>query len=483
MAELAVPEEILPLLNRMGRRLVDQRRKHQTLGKYRDGGSPIPAAITKSRTTKSYRLLMPQSEAPWGDLVVGSTLDRLEMKGLRDEKQSDADEVWGMLQENQLDLESKIVHDACLTDGRAAALVWPEEGEDTPTITFDSMATMCVMYEPGSRRKRRAAMRHWIDDSQPYANIYTRDGIYKFKGPRYSSGFDGTQWTRFQPPGDEEWPVRNPYNVVPVVEFGINRRLRPGVFPFARGEYEHCIGLLDRINLLTFLGLVVAFYMGFPLRGVLGARILKDDAGDPIAPFDASAPGVFQFEDPEAQIAEFKAADRANLSIFPDLAQLAMITKTPRHYFPMEGGMANLAADAIRASEGALHAKVSNYQPSLGESWEETARVLGAMTGHEISQRATIDWVDHESRSLAERADAASKLKDVVPSIAIAEKVLDWMLDDWRRWQAENQTAPLAGVVKAVVDSKQQGAAAELAQAQASAASVGNGGNGAQSSS
>jgi hypothetical protein len=94
-------------------------------------------------------------------------------------------------------------------------------------------------------------------------------------------------------------------------------------------------GLLDRINLLTFLGLVVAFWMGFPLRGVIGDKILRDDDGKPLPPFKVAADEVFQFENPAAKLAEFKAADRGNLSIFDELAQLAYLTKTPAHYFPL----------------------------------------------------------------------------------------------------------------------------------------------------
>jgi hypothetical protein len=315
-----------------------------------------------------------------------------------------------------------------------------------------------------------AALRRWVDDDQiPNATLYRTDGIFKFSGPKHASGRAGTQWEpRVGPRDDGEWPLPNQFEVVPVVEVAINRRLKPGSFPYARGEYENCTGLIDRVNLLTFLGLVVAFYMGFPLRGTIGQKIIRkvltDDNGDPIidegtgkpkeeaiAPFDASASGFFQLENAQAQIAEYKAADRKNLSVFAELDQLSTITKTPRHYFPMEGGMSNLAADAIRASEGSLHAKVTGHKASLGEGWEEVLRLAGleAKEPYELSGRAELMWKDHESRSLAERADAASKLKDIFPWQVVAERALNATQEEIARWTAERGAESLTQLVTA----------------------------------
>jgi hypothetical protein len=60
-----------------------------------------------------------------------------------------------------------------------------------------------------------------------------------------------------------------------------------------------------------------------------------------------------------------------------------------------------------------------------------------------------MEWKDHESRSLAERADAASKLKDVLPQIGIAELALDVPMDTWRRWQTEAATNAIGQIMAA----------------------------------
>jgi hypothetical protein len=432
---------------------LDRRAKHHCkLDLYYEGESPIPDAIVRAKVTKAYRNLMPVSAAPWGSLVVDSSQDRLEVSGVSSEDSATDKLVWGRWQDNQMDAESQIGQNATLIDGRCFALVWRGPGDDIPKVTLDNSATMTVMYAEGSRRDRVAAVRRWRDeDDRVCVNLYTPDYLFKFiesKTSQQGSGrvhAGGVWWERRE--DDEVWPLENPWGVVPVVEIAINRRLKPGCFPPARGDFAHCLGLIDRINLLTFLGLVVAFWMGFPLRGVIGEKILRDDDNNIVPPFDAHASGIAQLEDPAAKIFEYQAADRKNLSVLAELDQLSSITKTPRHYFPLDNGMSNLSADAIRASEGGLHAKVTKYKHHLGEGWEEVLRLLGFMSdeGLILSPRAELGWINHESRSLAEAADAATKWASVgIPVPLIAEKCLNFSQEEVAKLEAQMLNDPFS---------------------------------------
>lgn len=451
---------------------LDKRAKaHKVQDAYYSGNCPLPKAIEHARVTKAYRMLMPLAEAPWGSLVVDSVTDRLEVAGIRspDGQAAVDDAVWGVWQDNQMDAESKLAHSAALISGRAFALIQPVVGK-SPEISLDSSEQMIVQYREGSRRHRVAALRRWAgDDDVVNATLYRPDGVFKFRKAKSDEQARGGG--RFKINGDwwgprgeniDDWTVENPLGVVPVIELAVNRRLKPGSFGYARGEYEHCTGLVDRINLLTFLGLVVAFWQGFPLRGVTGQKIqwefLTDDDGNKLLdaagdqrkrarpPFDATADTMFMLEDEKAKLAEFAAADRKNLSVLEELDQLATITKTPRHYFPMGGGMSNLSADAIRASEGGLAAKVVAHKASLGEGHEEMLRVCGLALDDPVylSPRAALLWQDHEARSMAERADAAVKLKDILPRQVLWERYLNATQEDSARWEALTSSDVLA---------------------------------------
>ncbi len=469
-------DELIAQVKRLSAELDRRVAEHQLIEPYLEGDCPLPPAVGQARLTKLYRYLMPVAEAPWGSLIVDAKLDRLEVTGITDVNETAAKRVWAEAwQTNAMDSESKLGHGAALLDGRCYATVWPyADGEGMasfegaePDIALDDVTQMVVEFREGSRRRRVAALRRWTEGSRVYATLFRPDGIFKFQGPEDSSHTSGDllKWEKRSVEG-EDWPLANPFGVVPVVEVAINRRLKPGAFPYARGEFAHCTGLIDRINLLTFLGLVVAFWMGFPLRGVTGEkirrRLLEDDDGNPlidettgkqkseaIPPFDLRPDSLAQLENPEARIFEFKAADRRNLSIYDELQQLAVISKTPRHYFPMEGGISNIATETVNAYEGAMHAAVTGHKSTLGEGWEEVLRLCGMVLGEEISQRAELEWADHESRSLAERADAASKLKDVLPATAVAELALNATQEQIARWQAQSAVDPLTQLVAA----------------------------------
>lgn len=433
MIELAdLKRQIDPLVAELATRA----RATRKLDAIYEGNSPLPRSVVEARVTKAYRMLMPMAQAPWASLVVDSVQDRLKIVGIRSGDDEGDRAIWDAWQRNRMDSESELAHNSALTAGRTFALVWPDSA-GRPQIQLDSAEQMVVAYRPSSRHDRTAALRHWVADDIPHVTLYRPDGIYKFAGPRGTTLAAGIDWQPREVP-DERWPLDNPFGVVPVVEIAVNRRLQAGIFGHARGEFAHCLGLLDRINLLTFLGLVVAFWLGFPLRGVIGERILRDDDGQELPPFRVGADSVAQFENPDAKIFEYTAADRRNLSVFAELDQLATVTKTPRHYFPLEQGMSNLSADAIRASEGGLIAKMLTHKRTLSDGWLEIQRLCGMMLESpiELSPQAEIIWSDHESRSLAERADAAVKLAPILPWQATAERVLNATAAEIDRWNA-----------------------------------------------
>ena len=415
-----------------------------------EGRSPVPPSVIRAGCTNAYRDVMAMSETPWGKVIVNSKLDRLEVTGIDSEDGGVDDVVWGLWQDEAMDLESKLAHSATLLDGRAHALVWPRDGQ--PRISLDDATQMVVAYEEGSRRHRVAALRRWVDDTKrPHATLYRPEGIYKFSGPKNSSGMGGTRWEPRDVDG-EPWPLDNPYGFVPVVELAVNRRLKAGTFAHARGEFEDVVGLMDRINLLTFLGLVVAYWLGFPLRGVLGEKILRTDDGRPLPPFESRPDSVFQFENPEAKIAEYRAADRSNLSVFAELTELAAATSTPRHYLPMDGAISNVSEPTIRAFEGGMHATINaSHKPSLSEGWEEVLRLAGTMmpTPVLLSPRASLQWADHESRSLGERADAALKLSQSgLPWQGVADLALNLSHDEISRYEAQQSAGVLGDLLR-----------------------------------
>lgn len=422
-------EQAVEKVNLLGRELDRRSMHHGWLDAYFTGRCPLPSAVTEAKVTKAYRMLMHLAQTPYARLIVKAATSRMELGGIRTGDKALDKDLWVVWQASQMDAEFKRATDSVLTDGRAFAVVWPD-ADDVPRITMEDEATVVVEYEEGSRYRRVAALRRWVDDQRVrHATLYDDTAVYKFTGGQ------GTDWKPRR--DDKEWPLPNPFGVVPVVEVATNRRLCTGRYGSAAGDFESAVGLLDRINTLEFLRLVIAFTQGFPIRAVIGDKILRDDDGNPLAPFELAADVIAQFENPNVKIEQVAAADLKAFgdAIDHDVEALAGITQTPAYYLrsvPIQ----NVSADAIRASDAPLNARVEDHKPEIGEGAEEVLRVVGRMLpgGVEVPQTAEVWWVNRELRSLSERSDAAVKLATVLPWQAVLEIAFDATQEEINRW-------------------------------------------------
>lgn len=405
-------DELLSQLKRLSAVLDERVPRVRELDNYRDGRYPLPPLVQEARVTRAYRTLMSMTDSDWPKLIVDSVEERLEVQGVRFGNKKADDEAWEMWQENGLDAESSVLHDSALTDGRAYAIVWSDESDENPEITLEHASLCAVEYDRGTQRRRKAAIRRWYEGNRWYATLYTPEKLYKFQ-----SNGEGKDLPR---EGGADWESRqqdldNPLGEVPVVEFAVNRTLRPSPFGTACGEFEPNLRHVDRIHYKIFCGLVALTWSGFPLRALIGDPILRDDDGNPIKPFDAIQSSIVQLENPDAKLIQLPEARIDNYSPEMDIKHLAALTKTPAHY--LLGEMVNLSADAIRAAEAGLISKVRRHHRSLGEAWEDVIRLAFRVRDPDdprgTDPKAQIIWKDPESRSLAERADAATKLASI----------------------------------------------------------------------
>lgn len=439
--------------------VLDQRVSQvNTLEDYHDGRFPLPPLIQDSGLTDGYRTLMQLSGANWPELIVSAVEERLEVQGVRFGDAEADKEAWEIWQENGLDAESSMLHESVLTTGRGYAIVWGDGSRDPqPKITYEHASTCVVEYEPGSRRQRRGALRRWRDGKRWYANLYTPEALYKFRAEQESEDrpAEANDWVRREV-GGEEWPLPNPLGEVPVVEFAVNRKLRPSSFGTGYGEFATKLRHIDRIHYKIFSGLVALTWSGFPLRYIIGDPILyeKDDQGNddktkPIPPIKALASAVAQLENPNAKVGQLPEANIDNYSPEMDIKHLAAISKTPAYY--LLGELVNISADGIRAGEGGLISKVKRHHRSLGESHEDVTRLALRVKDPDDprgrDQSTEIIWSDPESRSLAERADAGLKMQQAgMPWGVIASKVYGMTPQEISRAEAERATDVLSQI-------------------------------------
>jgi hypothetical protein len=334
-------------------------------------------------------------------------------------------DAWRIWQANSLDLDSQLAHTDALIYGSAYVTVWAGEDPTIPSITVESARQCIVAYAPGSRRTRVAALKKWIDDDgYTYGTLYLPDAIYKFRSSGKTIGqvsrTKETQWKTnpaftnqhiqwIPRPGDED-PVPNPLGIVPVVEL----RNNPRVIGYGRSEIEQIIPLQDATNKLVMDMLVAAEFSAFKQRWVTGLEIPTDESGNPIEPFKAAVDRLWISENPDTRFGEFQQTDLGGYvrAIETMVQHAATLSRTPPHYFLLNGGQAP-SGEAITSAEAGLVAKVHRKMRSFSEGWEEVMRIAFAVLGDQ--ERATaydaeVIWANPAYRSESALVDALLKL-------------------------------------------------------------------------
>jgi hypothetical protein len=428
---------------------------------YYEGEHAPPNHVRELKVESEWRVLTKQASTNWPALIVDSVEERMEVTGFRfgDTDQTDED-VWNIWQKNNLDADSALVHKAALSGiGRSYVIVWADEAGNAQIIP-EHASTTVVAYDPQQPRRRLAGLRRWREGKFWYCTVYLPEGLFKFQTEHESSLPRGDNWVRREVP-DEPWPLPNPLRVVPIVEVQVNRRLKPGMFGETEGEFETVIPICDRINTTIFAGMLAQAYAAWPVRALIGSPLQLDENGDPVAPFSLSVDRLVQIENPDAKLQQLPESDLSNYVRFAEMhiRHLAAVTKTPAHYL-LGDTMANLSADAIRASEAGLISKVRRHMVTTGEAWEAVMRLALQVENpgdpRSLAVSAEVKWRDPESRSQAEQADAAVKLATILPWQAIAEKILGATPQEVAQWEAQKASDQLGALMSQPMELPEQ---------------------------
>lgn len=442
--------------DRLSKKLDDRIRNVDEMLVYYEHGGPLPAlppsATDRSRT--EYRYLTRLGVANWSGVVADAPASRLAVTGFRfgDTINGDQD-AWRIWQRNSLDADSGLTHGAALQTGSASALVW-DDGTGKAEITVEDPSQMIVAYQGGSRRKRAAALKRWLDDDGYWmATLYLPGGIYKWRSARKRSGASGdvstpTAWVERRDSRDEAWPVHNPLGKVPVVEFRANPVLRPQPYGGGRAEFARVLSDQDRINHTLFDRLCTAHWLGFPQRWIKGWDAPQDESGNPDKgeALEFVKKAFWSLND-EAEPGQFPAADFLTFikAFESDVASMLATTSTPPYYSPF-GQLVNISADSLKAIEAGFIAKCESHALNFGESWEEVLRlaleVEGDPKANDVSSQ--VIWRDIENRTWGQTVDAVMKMMTLgIPAEALWSKLPGVTDQDIGRYKALRAQADL----------------------------------------
>lgn len=371
----------------------------------------------------------------WVQVVADSPVERLTVNGIMPSGSDSADaETWRVWQANGLDADSQLGFLGAVNSARSFVLVWGDPDDpDTPEVTFEDASTCIVAYWPGSRRKRRAALKRWEDGADVYAYLYLPDEVWKFKrswigqtdkSPQEQQMDEAARavWDVLERPEGVPNPQPNPMGVVPIVELPN----RPMLSSDPISDVSGVIAMQDAINLLWAQLFTASDYASFPQRIILGVDVPKvpilNDAGEIIGRKAVdlekfAVDRVAWISGENAKVDEWSAANLEAYSSIVEVAvgHIAAQTRTPQHY--LVGRMANLSGDALIAAETGLVKRTEEKQLWFGQALREMAALIALAQGEDAKARSIrggrILWADAESRSHSQLADALLKLRSI----------------------------------------------------------------------
>lgn len=335
-------------------------------------------------------------------------------------------EAWDIWRRNFLDGDSDLTQHAALRTGSAPVIVWAD-ANGKAEITVEDPAQVIVAYESGSRRKRSAALKRWMnDDGYTYATLYTPTGIYKYQSTSIATtlylpgnvarpAHGRLAWEERIVPG-ESWPLPNPTGVVPVIEVRANPTLAAAPYGGGVPEFAGQVNDQRKIN-QTVMGMLVTMEnQAFRQRWATDWDYPLDTDGRPdkAAMLKASASRLMVFNNEEGDrtpnVGEFGQAD---FRPFLDAIEFWVNTistgsGTPPYAFTL-GNMMNVAADMMARIEGIQSDKLKVHSRSFGGAWSEVMRLALRIEGNAKADdpSITVVWGEFDRRTATEQANLA----------------------------------------------------------------------------
>lgn len=377
------------------------------------GEHPLPF-LTKSHAPKmrsEFRQMLEESRSNFMRLLIDVVDERMQIEGIRLSATSDATtdkDSWDTWQANQMDSLSRAAILDSLIKGVSYVSVWEDaNGDGYADLAVEDASETIVAYTPGSNfRLRDAALKVWRQGDMQRANVWMPDALYKFERD-IKQGTGSNPGTKWQPVASDDAVVSHIFGVVPVIPI----RNRGRLLVEGESEIADATSVQSQINGFLFLLALAGYFGAHRQRWATGIKLMEDEEnGDLKEPFDIAIDKLIVDEDENARFGEFAQTDLTQYikAIDQKVAHLAITTRTPKHYLLPDGQ--DPSGDAIKSSESGLIRRVERKQSSVGEAFEEVARLGRMAEGKgETQVDSEVVWSDASTESEAVRTDAVIK--------------------------------------------------------------------------
>ena len=380
--------------------------RYAQLDRYYTGTQPLSFLSPEAKVALGNRFGRMASNIP--RLAVTALAERLRITGFS------GTEIWSDWIANDLDQLSGIAHREALLLGDAYVMVWAD-GQGRPKVTIESAKQVAVQTDPGTRQIT-AAVKRWETNTTTEAVLYGPDKIVRLRANHTGATTSGFAVI------DE---ITNSLGVVPVVNLRNSDRI---LDDYGCSEIDDLMPLVDALNKSLADLMVTSEYVGRPRRWATGVELVEvpvlNDNGDPV--LDDEDQPLMREENPipegnramisesdQAKFGQLAAADLGGYeaSVRVILGQIMAVSTLPAHYVGVFTDNP-ASADALRAAEASLTARAEARQATFGRAWEQVAKLMVAVRDgvDPAAVDVRVQWADAATRSVAQEADAVTKL-------------------------------------------------------------------------
>lgn len=341
-----------------------------TLWQYYDGDQPL--VYTARRLREIFSRVNARFSENWAAVVVDSVLDRLSLTGFEIAGQQEvADRLTTLWDETGMKLDAREVHKAVLVCGESFVVAWKTSQGEVEAYSHDPRQCH-IEYDPENPRRKAFGAKQWVDEDRMLRmNLYYADRVEYYRSMKRAA--DVTTYADMRPLSPFSQP--HPFGEVPV--FRVVRERRK-----VRSEMANALEPQDAVNKLLTDMMVAAEFGAMKQRWVISNA-------DNISSLQ-NAPGVIldipqnDGDGPPSQVGEFDATPLKNYldAIEHVVSAIAVITRTPKHYFFGKGG--DPSGEALIAMEAPLTKKVEGYIEVMGAGWRDLAAFMLKLAGVEV---------------------------------------------------------------------------------------------------
>lgn len=399
-------------LDRLTRRMDDRAPRLAKLRSYMDGDAPLPEGAEGCR--EAYKDFQRKARTNFGELIVDAVVERLIPSGFTvGGEGEDDDRVRSIIKRNRLAVGfSDVLRD--MVGVSAGYIMVSEESPRRALVTCERPEQVITEQAAGRPDQVRAGLKVYRDEiiGADIAYLHLPGVVYPYVRPLQDEGGVARRLMRIQ--GDWTPGVPQPTGLKFVPIFPLLNRGE-------LGEFETHTDILDRINWNILQRLVITAMQAYRQRALKtdapGGLPREDADGNEIDYGDMFSPGAGSlWELPEGvELWESQQTDFGPLLLAnkDDITHLAAVTRTPLPTLIPDG--ANQSAEGASFAREGLVFKTEDRKARASAALE---LAMGAALAIESGADMPVEgvealWQPVERRSLAERADAATKAQDL----------------------------------------------------------------------